>query len=365
MDKYMTLEDVIKEFRTKITCDKTFDTLTEEEKKLFVGNKTRQIIRDLYDLRLKKIRNLSERDTYVFRRLYGILNSGKCDTCAKLEKELNLANVSGLKANFFKRVNRDIEKDLETENFTKKKMWFMNKIGVNLTLFKMNLVIFNRGKEDMLDVNSYLTKTPFETIKKELDTLVINIRNIEDLNKVNLNKREIQIIELWFGLNPQNYSFSLGEIAPMFEISRTRVSMIVNKAIEKIRNHYNILSEVDYFSSILCLNLSEKTFQILNKAEIKTIKALWTLSDECLMSLKGMGVMSFKEIKTALDNYEKNLINASVDIKKNRIMELMAEISDLEKERKELEDKISELDRLTFQAKNKLENLKNEVSNGR
>lgn len=32
MDKYMTLDDVIKEFRTKITCDKDFDMFTEEEK---------------------------------------------------------------------------------------------------------------------------------------------------------------------------------------------------------------------------------------------------------------------------------------------------------------------------------------------
>ena len=365
MDKYMTLDDVIKEFRIKITCDKDFEMFTDEEKKAYIDNKIKIIIRDLYDLRLKEINNLSERDTYVFRKLYGIIDLGKCEKGVRLEEELNIANVGGLKANFFKRVNRDIEKDLEIENFTKKKKYFMNTIGINLALFKLNLVVFNHGKEKMLDLNNYLAKTPFETIKKELDCFIIHIRSLEDLKNINLNEREIQIIELWFGLNSQNCSYSLAKIGMMFEISRTRVSMIINKAIGKIRNYFDIISEVDYVNSILYLNLSAKIYQVLNNAGIKTIKELLSMSDEYLKNLKGMGSVYFKQIKIALDNYENSFINANEDVKKNRIIELMKEINDLEEEKNKLESRLSEIDRLTLQAKTRLLNLKNEVSNGR
>lgn len=365
MDKYMTLDDVIKEFRTKITCDKDFDMFTEEEKKTYIDNRIKLIIRDLYDLRLKDINNLSERDTYVFRKLYGILDLGKCEKGVRLEEDLNIANVGGLKANFFKRVNRDIEKNLEKENFTKKKKYFMNAIGINESLFKLNLVIFNHGKEEMLNLNDYLIKTPFKTIKKELKNFKIHIRSLEDLKNININEREIQIIKLWFGLNAQTYSYSLAEIGMMFEISRTRVSMIVNKAIGKIRSYFDIVSKVDYVNSILYLNLSAKINQILNNAGIKTIKELLSIPDEYLMNLKGMGKVYFKQIRMALDNYENSFMNSNEEVKKNRIIELMKEINDLEEEKNKLEDRLSEIDRLTLQAKARLLNLKNEVSNGR
>jgi len=32
MDKYMTLDDIIKEFKEKISCDKNFEMFTEIEK---------------------------------------------------------------------------------------------------------------------------------------------------------------------------------------------------------------------------------------------------------------------------------------------------------------------------------------------
>lgn len=67
----------------------------------------------------------------------------------------------------------------------------------------------------------------------------------------------------------------------------------------------------------------------------------------------------------ALDNYENSFMNSNEEVKKNRIIELMKEINDLEEEKNKLEDRLSEIDRLTLQAKARLLNLKNEVSNGR
>jgi len=325
----------------------------------------KQIIKNLYDLRLKKLSYLSERDTYVIRSLYGVLNFGKCKKPVELKNELNIANVGVIKINLFKRINRDIEKALARENFAKKKKYFMKSVGTSVALFKLNIILFNPQKENMLNIDEYLNNTPLDIINSDLNELEINIRCMEDLRNVNLEDRELQIIELWFDLKEHNYRYTLEELADIFNICKSRVNAIAKKTLQKIKTYFSIIKEEGYLNSILCLNLSTKAFQALNRAGIKNIKELLLMSDKELMSLKGLGIKNFKEIQDALDNYIKNSLEESQKEKEANITTLIKDVCDLEKRKKLLEDENKKLNRLILQAKASMETIKDEVQNGR
>ena len=362
MDKYMTSDDIIREFIEKVTCDQEFEMLNDVEKKAFIRNKIKEIIKDLYDLRLEKIGSLSETKTYVIRSLYGILDKGKCKRPVELKRELKINNVTGIKVNFFKKINHDIKEALTKENFARKKEYFMRSIGVSKNLFKLNLVLFNTGKDKMMNIDEYLKRTSFEMMKKDLSEVVIYIRSVEELRKVNLDNRELQIVELWFGLNPNNYRLSLTEISRKFQICKTRADALAKRALNKIRIYFSIINKEEYLNSIVCLNLSTKAFQALYRAGINTIKDLLSKSEEELMSLRGLGERNFNEIQEALSNYGKSSSEKTQDVKETN---LMNEVQDLEETKRQLEERIGEIDKSILQAKNNIESLKSEVLNDR
>lgn len=341
MPKYMTANDIFLDFKDKINCTRQFEMITEEEKQAIIENGINKIVRDLYDLSLSKITCLSQRDTYIIRKLYGVLNYGKCIPGPVVKAEFNLSNIHSIKQQFFKRVNLELEKFLISYNFSKKKKETLELIGIELNLFKLNLVAFNHNSK-MLNFDEYVENTPMSVVNQEVVTIKIYIRSIDELKLADLTDIEIQITLLHFGLNTDHKQYSLREIAPMLKMSRENARLISKSALEKLKNHFSNPLKSDYFDTIECLNLSTRPYNSLKKAGINTMEQLLDLSEPELINIPRLGKKSLDELYQAIQNYK------SVTSKRQAIIDtrncLLEELQALQERKRRLEQECQELD---------------------
>jgi len=300
---YMTKQDVVNEFLNKINCDKKFEMLTDYEKNFLIQRKIKLFADELYDLNKMKITYLSERDTYIIRKLYGVLDSGKCIVGLRLQEELNISNIGNIKSNCFKRINKDLEKTLNEENFNKKRKMFFELFGVSPQFFKLNIFMFNKNICDkFLDIDNYIKNTPFQIILEETKEVIIYIKSTEDLKKINsLTEREIEIIKLRFDLKNNNQRFTTKELADKFEITQGRIIQIESHASRKIRNFYAIREtskkfELSGLTPIDAIGLDVRTVNCLKRAGIETVEELLSKSKKEFLSIRNFGPYQFQEI---------------------------------------------------------------------
>lgn len=142
-ETYMSKQEVLNDFLNRIKIDESYEMFNANEINKFIKNKLKSIINELYDLSKLKVSYLSEKDTYIIRKIYGILDNGLCNPAIKLEKELNISNIGSIKRNYFIRVNKDLTKLLDYYNFEKKKETFINFIGIDSKYLRINAVVFS------------------------------------------------------------------------------------------------------------------------------------------------------------------------------------------------------------------------------
>ena len=370
MDKYMTMNDVLKEYVEKVKCDKTFEMLTEEQKKLAINDFIKKIIQELYDTNESKISYLSERDTFIIRKLYGVLDNGKCSVGLQLQNELGVA-VAVLKHKYFIRLNKQLEKYLDNINFEKKKKEFLNLVGGNLGLFRLNAYIFNQYKErEFWHVEEYFESTPLITIREDMKDFKFYIKSIDDLDKVGLSDVDKTIIIRFWGLIPEEERLTSKEIAKMYHIGKGSVrdlQLKLSRLYAKIRNYFayeikfeRLEEERKDINSIINLGISARTYFCLKSAGINTKDDLLALTSEDLTRIRSLGRAGAAEVQMAIANLKnpRDIIIVEDDA-------AFEELSDLEQRKNELIIENAELDAKIAQAQSDIKSLEKEEKNGR
>ena len=366
MDKYMTMNDVLKEYVEKVKCDKTFEMLTEEQKKLAINDFIKKIIQELYDTNESKISYLSERDTFIIRKLYGVLDNGKCSVGLQLQNELGVA-VAVLKHKYFIRLNKQLEKYLDNINFEKKKKEFLNLVDGNLGLFRLNAYIFNQYKErEFWHVEEYFESTPLITIREDMKDFKFYIKSIDDLDKVGLSDVDKTIIIRFWGLIPEEERLTSKEIAKMYHIGRD-LQLKLSRIYAKIRNYFayeikfeRLEEERKDINSIINLGISARTYFCLKSAGINTKDDLLALTSEDLTRIRNLGRAGAAEVQMAIANLKnpRDIIIVEDDA-------AFEELSDLEQRKNELIIENAELDAKIAQAQSDIKSLEKEEKNGR
>lgn len=366
MDKYMTMNDVLKEYVEKVKCDKTFEMLTEEQKKLAINDFIKKIIQELYDTNESKISYLSERDTFIIRKLYGVLDNGKCSVGLQLQNELGVA-VAVLKHKYFIRLNKQLEKYLDNINFEKKKKEFLNLVDGNLGLFRLNAYIFNQYKErEFWHVEEYFESTPLITIREDMKDFKFYIKSIDDLDKVGLSDVDKTIIIRFWGLIPEEERLTSKEIAKMYHIGRD-LQLKLSRLYAKIRNYFayeikfeRLEEERKDINSIINLGISARTYFCLKSAGINTKDDLLALTSEDLTRIRNLGRAGAAEVQMAIANLKnpRDIIIVEDDA-------AFEELSDLEQRKNELIIENAELDAKIAQAQSDIKSLEKEEKNGR
>lgn len=348
MTKYMTPNDVYLEFREKINCVRQFEMISEEEKQVIIENGIKKIVQDLYDLSLPEISYLKKRNTYIIRKLYGILDDGKCIPGPIVKEEFDLSNIHTIKPQFFKKINIELEKYLISYNFSKKKKEILDLIGIDLNLFKLNLVAFNSNSK-MMNFDEYIMSNSFKIISQEINETNIYIKSDSDLNLADLTDKEIQIISLYFGLNANKRRYTLKEISTIFKMSKENVRLISLCALEKLKKHFLNPLKVEYFDTIECLNLSKRPYRSLKKAGIYSMENLLKLSKRELLNIKGLGEKSLEEIYNSIQIFKNKATERQTIIDTKKC--LLEELQCLQKRKENLEMECQKLDFLIAQAK--------------
>ena len=82
----------------------------------------------------------------------------------------------------------------------------------------------------------------------------MELKQNQDLQKLNLSERELKIITLRFGLDNSNNCLTLDELSEIYEVSIPRISQIEASALRKIRNIFdkNFKQFLDIFQSVRC-----------------------------------------------------------------------------------------------------------------
>lgn len=369
MDKYMTMDDVLKEYVEKVKCDKIFETLTEEQKKTAINDFIKKIIQELYDTNKSEISYLSERDTFIIRKLYGVLDNGKCAVGLQLQKELGVV-VATLKQRYFIRLNKQLEKYLDNINFEKKKNEFLNLVGGNLGLFRLNAYLFNKHMErEVWNVDEYFKSTPLTTIREDMKDFNFYIKSGNDLDKIGLSDFDKTLIMHYFGLIPAKEMLSPKELAKMYNIGNTwNFSWLLVMACNKVRGYFiskktleNLEDERKDGNSIINLGISTRTYFCLKRAGIKTKDDLLALTSEDLTKIRQLGRAGSAEVQMIIAN----LKNPRDIIIEENNAQAFKELSDLEQRKNELLVENAELDAKIAQAQSDIKSLEKEEKNGR
>ena len=371
MNKYMTMNDVLKEYVEKVKCDKTYEMLTEEQKNAAISDFIKKIIQELYDTNKSEISYLSERDTFIIRKLYGVLDNGKCAVGLQLQKELGVV-VATLKQRYFIRLNKQLEKYLDNINFEKKKNEFLNLVGGNLGLFRLNAYIFNQYNERKCwHVEEYFESTPLTTIREDMKDFKFYIKSIDDLDKVGLSDVDKTIIIRFWGLIPEEERLTSKEIAKMYYIGKGSVldlKLKLGRLHAKIRNYFayekkfeRLEEERKDINSIINLGISARTYFCLKSVGIKTKDDLLALTSEDLTKIRYLGRTCAAEVQMAIANLKnpRDIIIVENDASAFR------ELSDLEQRKNELIVENAELDAKIAQAQSDIKSLEKEEKNGR
>ena len=217
---------------------------------------------DLCDISKKELSFLNERDTFIIRKLFGLLDNGVFQTQESIGKLLNLSSsrIWGIKKEFLKKMS--------------------NLISYEIILSKKeNDSIILSDNIEKLDFPYYI----FATLHRN------NIKNVEDL----------------ISLSP----FQLSKITKNYEFVIEYVDRFDLKLKSVLDDNYFLLSSVDE------LNFSVKVCGILKRAGIDTIGKLISLDTEGLLKIKDMNLRNFNEISRSLNKYGVSLSEFS-EIKK-------------------------------------------------
>lgn len=284
----------------------------------------------------------------------------------QLQNELGVA-VAVLKHKYFIRLNKQLEKYLDNINFEKKKKEFLNLVGGNLGLFRLNAYIFNQYKErEFWHVEEYFESTPLITIREDMKDFKFYIKSIDDLDKVGLSDVDKTIIIRFWGLIPEEERLTSKEIAKMYHIGRD-LQLKLSRLYAKIRNYFayeikfeRLEEERKDINSIINLGISARTYFCLKSAGINTKDDLLALTSEDLTRIRNLGRAGAAEVQMAIANLKnpRDIIIVEDDA-------AFEELSDLEQRKNELIIENAELDAKIAQAQSDIKSLEKEEKNGR
>lgn len=287
-----------------------------------------KIILEIYDLNNKKVEPLSELETFIFRKRYGVLDSGIPITKEIMSQEYKISFMKlqnllddafkkiGFRINHMEKRNKiskmssyDREKSdifiTDTNFSTYLKNYFLNnniytvKELLEYSLYDLEKKLSNKNylqvvnyvhslglkfieELDIEEKKNIVTNSNTETIYNSSMFFVNHLKNIptDELEKLNVNSvREIT--------DKLNLFSKKDKISIMQDIIYENIPM------KKINNYS--LEEL-YNLDISNLGIDKKLYDILNSAEIKTIKDLISLKISDLSKVTRINNITINEL---------------------------------------------------------------------
>lgn len=281
-------------------CHEIYAVKFEDEiEKQYFKERLDRLIDELCDISKKELNWLDERDTFVIRKLLGILDNGVFQTQESIGKILNLSvsRIGAIKKETFKKMS---------------------------TLIIHHTILTKEEKNIILSDSIQKLNLPF-SLFSQLHRAGIN--TIEDLTLLS----------------------SLSKI--------TRKFIPIIERMNEFGFHINSESEKKDFllESIDELDLSVKTYNCLSRAGINTIAKLISTKKSDLEKIRNMGIKCIEEVNYKLSIYGLSLLDTESKqeneaIPHEQVNQNVEQITILDKykslllEKKELQQRLSELD---------------------
>ena len=282
MGRHMTLELTFVEYLSKVNIVEEFDALTKEEVNKIIREEVKKLVLELYNLNIKKVAYLSERDTYVIRKMYGVLDDGECQTGADLRKYAGVTNIAAIKMRYFQKMNEGIKAYIINYNFKKKKEMVLNRLGLKDSKY-LHLNACIGLYEDSIWEDEYYFKYTIDEIIEKIKDYKVFITCAADFDNIVLKNRGDEVLKLHFGLDGRKEK-TLKEIGEIFNVTRERVRQIESESIAKIRRDFNFGDGAqDLCGTIKAQYFLRITRRILTNLKISTIEELTSIPEEELI----------------------------------------------------------------------------------
>ena len=262
----------IDELKKYILNELQYESICEdEEEEKYYKDKFDILFDELCDISKKEFRWLDERDTFIIRKLFGILDGGIFQTQDNVGKIFNISGsrIGAIKRDIIRKMKRLI----------------------------LNYIILSK---------EYKTTVMLSDPIQKLD-LPFSIFSI-------LHRNDIKTIEDL-------------TLTTQFKLSKIIGSKYCRYVIEHINKFgFNVKSNLeneDFLSSpIEDLNLSVKTYNCLKYGGVDTIGKLISLDVDKLLKIRNMGLRNVNEISIVLNKYGLSLSKSDVNESLNKKSDL-------------------------------------------
>ncbi len=327
--KQMSKEDIkqylLKFFKEEIT-DEELDKLNG-----YIEQLTIVLVDELYDLSKDKVEILDERQTFIIRKLFGILDNGTCQTYKKVGEILNLTRQriaelktrilnclkyqiifgNGLLVNNIKNQNQKLllSDSIRNLNLSVNDLNYFQSIGINTIgdLISVNEIflfekINNEAKFNILKEKIANLGFSFNSVlqAKDLKVLPITVLNLSNRSLNALKRANIKTLNDLTRMTSKELSevYFLGKTS-LEEIKSSLYDFILLFSEESKKE----MLKKDHHLSIDVLKLSDENKNALKKANIITINDLTNLTKFELFKIIDIEVTELKEIESSLNSF--------------------------------------------------------------
>ena len=183
--------------------------------------------------KLTKVTFMSEKETYILRRLFG--TAGEVTRAKELEKELGLANVSAIKRNYFTRFKKKLSiiEVLYRKDYFYGLLFFMR---LDYNYYYMHKWIIDEPVYSIDEIGNMTSDEYKNYYKKVMETCFLST---EDL--LVLDPLELRVLKEYFGLGYVKYNIS--EIARRLDVHPAKVRLTIDKALVKLKDVLNDINK--------------------------------------------------------------------------------------------------------------------------
>ena len=339
--KKMTKEDIkqylLKVFKEEIPDEELYN-LNEYIKQL-----TNVLVDELYDIAKDKIETLDEKQTFIIRKLFGILDNGNCQTYESVGKILKLSRqrIYEIKTKIIYYLTYQIifGNGLSINNIKNQKVLLSDSIII-LNLSVNDLKFFQsiglKTINDLISINEILLSQKvnndekFKILKEKIIDLGFSFnKGLEEkfnnlpVTILNLSNRSLNTLK-------RAHIITISDLTKLTNLELSEINCLGKEGLEEIkRSLYNFIFIFNEMSSretcnatVDVLNLSDGCKNALQQENIKTIDDLTKITKLKLCRFNGIG-------KNDLENIEACLQSLGLSFKEESFSEISKKIKKL------------------------------------
>lgn len=262
----------------ELLCRKyKLDEVLDEKIKSIYQNNLKEFLNEIYDLSKMSVETLSEKQTFTFRKKYGILDGGIYQTNDSIANELGISTQA-----VAQRINRIITKTIPRIIYKKEKNVFIESNGNNLKKLKILSIPIEKLGFSQKTYNCLHVKG----IAKLGDFLSLSTEDITSIKSCG-EKTCKEIIAI-----VHSYGIKFSD-----ELEKDQALDILKNVHDKVDYDDNLKLPIEL------LGFSNRAFKCLKNAGIDTIEKLVNLSTFDLTNIKGLGPKVFEELMELMHSY--------------------------------------------------------------